>query len=374
MARHQFLDSLRGVAILGVVMTHVGQSVNDAPAMLTDFFRFGLRGVQLFFMVSALTLSLVTKPATLDLPSFYVRRFFRIAPMFYLAAMFYLLSPSLLGVDFVAPPVTGFDMAFAFLFVHGFDPHGMNSVVPGGWSIASEVMFYAIFPLLLYHAASLRRASLLLCVSLGVAVINGALPIILKIHDPMWKDFFHFNFLTSLPAFLIGLVLFTWFRENGIARPAGAGRHVLPGVVVASAVLVGCLGDRIPATQLLMLFPLGGLVFVAARYEPRWLVNPVLGFIGEISFSIYLVHFAVLHALGDMQALALPGWQRLLLLYGATIAASSLVAWVCRVVVEQPMVRVGYRVSTWLQRPPAAMRSGLGAEPVAETDLRGDHV
>jgi len=58
--------------------------------------------------------------------------------MFWLAIPFFLL---LTGKG--AP---AWEVATTALFVHGFHPQTINSVVPGGWSIAVEMTFYAVFP------------------------------------------------------------------------------------------------------------------------------------------------------------------------------------------------------------------------------------
>jgi exopolysaccharide production protein ExoZ len=357
MKRYEYLDSLRGIAIIGVVMTHVGQTVPDAPEMLVSFARFGLRGVQLFFMVSALTLCLVTKPETLVPARFYIRRYFRVAPMFYLSGIFYLLYAAVGGVSFAPNTVYPIDVLSTLFFVHGLNPHGINNVVPGGWSIASEAIFYAAFPFIIAYANGPLKWLGLSCVALGFAFINSALPRLLSLHDPMWKDFFHFNFISNLPAFCAGIFIFTVLKsyDAPFSRPLKVASILF---VIAACIAIGCMSSRIQGDQLLMVPILGLLVFVAATSAPWIFVNRPLSFLGEISFSVYLVHFVVLHALGNLHRTGLSPVIRIVLLYFMTLAISSLVAWLCYRLIERPMAKVGHRLS---DRIGALRRDGSAA-------------
>ena len=92
--KYAFIDALRGMAILGVILVHSSQLVAPTNATLLWVMREGARGVQLFFVASALTLcmSWMTRNSHEKFPirNFYIRRFFRIAPMFYIAILIYI--------------------------------------------------------------------------------------------------------------------------------------------------------------------------------------------------------------------------------------------------------------------------------------------
>jgi peptidoglycan/LPS O-acetylase OafA/YrhL len=86
-----YIDALRGYAILGVIGIHASQSVPDLEWPLRALADQGARGVQLFFVVSALTLMLSWKERDDGVLPFYIRRVFRIGPMFWLAILFFAL-------------------------------------------------------------------------------------------------------------------------------------------------------------------------------------------------------------------------------------------------------------------------------------------
>ena len=101
----------------------------------------GARGVQLFFVASALTLVMSWTSRNDGALRFYVRRLFRIAPMFWLGIAFFVwldgFGPryfSLKGIDETHVILTS-------IFLHGWHPEYITSLVHGEWSIAVEMVF-----------------------------------------------------------------------------------------------------------------------------------------------------------------------------------------------------------------------------------------
>src|SRR4051812_15175344 len=90
--RFGYIDELRGIAVLLVVLVHVGY-YTDENLIIAQISRYGRYGVQLFFLLSAFTLchSMARLPALTgrEYGAFFIRRFFRIAPLYYAAAIFY---------------------------------------------------------------------------------------------------------------------------------------------------------------------------------------------------------------------------------------------------------------------------------------------
>ena len=72
-------------------------------------------------------------------------------PLFWIAIVFYLLVTRGRGIRNLAPDgVSASDVLLTFFFLHWASVTAFNSVVPGGWSIAVEMQFYLLFPLLIY--------------------------------------------------------------------------------------------------------------------------------------------------------------------------------------------------------------------------------
>ena len=82
----RYIDSMRGIAVAGVLAVHISTMLN-MPGMLGKMLGLGANGVQLFYIVSAMTLMMsMAKRSPLERNptlNFFIRRVFRIAPAFY---------------------------------------------------------------------------------------------------------------------------------------------------------------------------------------------------------------------------------------------------------------------------------------------------
>ena len=93
--RNQSLDLLRGLAVLLVVAVHCSHVATSIfPDLRSMVMQYGELGVQLFFIVSGYTMMLTfgDKVDVAGVCSFYLRRVFRIVPLFWVAILFYLLT------------------------------------------------------------------------------------------------------------------------------------------------------------------------------------------------------------------------------------------------------------------------------------------
>jgi len=308
--KYAYIDALRGMAILGVILVHSSHSVEPAHEKLLWVMREGARGVQLFFVASAITLcmSWMTRSPYEKFPirNFYIRRFFRIAPMFYIAILTYSIlngfSPSYWapnGISWWFVPVTA-------AFLHGFHPETITSVVPGGWSIAVEMNFYFILPFLLPRIQSIQSCFFFLVIGIGLSGLNLLLvPQIFAYPESrqyLLKNFCYFNFFGQLPIFVMGICCYFILRENYPRRQITMVSASLLAVFLPAFLYPAFnLPDYFFAGKLFKLshhFIAGGLFSVCAlllAYHPiRLLVNRITITFGKLSFSMYLSHFAVL--------------------------------------------------------------------------------
>ncbi|GHV49909.1 hypothetical protein AGMMS49579_02660 [Spirochaetia bacterium] len=215
--RFDYIDVLRGIAILGVVAVHTCQyGTFDMPKIsLITLLGNGASGVQLFYLASAFTLflSLKTRIGVEHQPIkyFFIRRFFRIAPMYYIAIIVYLVLDGF-GPRYWLGDAKGISIANIVsnvLFLHGFNPYWITSLVPGGWSVAVEMMFYAILPLLFKNIKNINHALCLFFVSI---VFKHFLAEILSNFDPttsdrLWGNYLFLYLPSQLPVFVLEIIL-----------------------------------------------------------------------------------------------------------------------------------------------------------------------
>jgi len=142
------IEALRGVAALMVLLYHLVELLKVPLPGSLGFIRshFGL-GVPLFYALSGFVLAygysgnLRTPP---DIRAFYIRRFFRIAPLFYSMLCAWLIVNWIVWQS--KPSLVPLLLNVTFLF--GLVPGMHESIVWAGWSIGIEMLFYLMFPVI----------------------------------------------------------------------------------------------------------------------------------------------------------------------------------------------------------------------------------
>jgi len=346
--RSHTLDVLRGLGIVGVMAIHVSQAFPSNIHAVDYAFMLGWTGVNVFYFVSAMTMCLMwtqRSGETNATRKFYIRRFLRIAPLFWLAIPVYLIingtGPSANAPNGIGPV----QVILTATFLHGFWPDSVNSVVPGDWSIAAEMTFYLIFPLLITAFGSRRHLYLALAIALHLVNVclfkPWAFALFSAYYGPGHEAFvwttLHISFLNQLPVFLIGCALFFALRD-GFTRSDAA--------IYAVFIALSFAADRATGSHefnyLMINLVLGALVVgcikLAIRFQP-------LEALGRNSYSMYLSHFAVIAGLRPLWPLA-DGLVSLLIAYVVTAALSYLVARATWHLVERRAQDLAHRLTS----------------------------
>ena len=368
-----YIDCLRGYAILLVIACHTAYAVPQLPYPVHRLAVFGWHGVQLFFLASGLTLMMSAqyerdRTGQVRARDFFIRRFLRIAPMYYLAAAFYWL------IDPAKNANLG-QLLASLLFVNVWNPVTTTTtdawqVVPGGWSIGVEFTFYFLFPLFIALVTNIRRALLLLAATLllGAALDSFLMPGTTARYGAVAADnFLYFWFFNQAPVFVLGSMIFFAVRAMD-RQPAGrlaqlVNRH--DGLVLIFSLVLVLIVAMAPLHfgHQLMFEPVvpqfiatagAFAIFVLAMSRSNsFLVNPLVAGIGKISFSAYLLHFAVIelvriHHRGFFH-LDATGWSAILVFLGVlavVTAVTSFFSTVTYLAVEKPMMQLAKRLTS----------------------------
>jgi peptidoglycan/LPS O-acetylase OafA/YrhL len=343
--RNQSLDLLRGVAILLVVLAHCSAAKTSIVPGLTSFAdKYGELGVQLFFIVSGYTMML-TFGARVDsaaVGSFYVRRVFRIVPLFWIAIVFYLLFTAGEGFRTWAPDGIGTrDVLLTFFFMHWASISAFNSVVPGGWSIAVEMQFYLLFPLLIYL---FRRPNGPIFVYASIALVSAI--------GQFAADQYLIRWLAaSLPAgraYLADGYFYCWLPHQAICFGFGIllydcielkRKPTFGALFLTGASLTGAWG-----AEVVLLFALAYLVMASN------VTMSAMSLLGRHSYAIYLVHFAVVSMIATLFPVGLV--PLFVLVVGASLALSY---YLIEPVIERRFNRLGHLLAASFRPPKPAV-------------------
>lgn len=289
--RYEYIDSLRGIAILMVITVHiltffVADTSAYLPQLAIDFILNMKSCVSLFFIVSAFTLTMShekRRTETHATTKFFIRRFFRVAPAYYLAILIITVYTIYLYPNFVNA-IPSFWFVGNLLFLNTLFPSIIGTIVPGGWSVSVEFLFYMLFPLFTYL---IRNANS--CIFMfGITATIATLFHFNYVDDPV-LSLFHYmdlNFIYQLPAFFMGILAY-YIIKDGIKSI----NHYSLFIIMYLCVLF----TNFPMPYYILwsvAFML--LILILHRKTYKLFSNKILSKVGEVSFSMYIIHFLVI--------------------------------------------------------------------------------
>jgi peptidoglycan/LPS O-acetylase OafA/YrhL len=380
------LDGLRGLAIALVIWFHAWQITwlrADVPFFgQTLNFNWicedGFVGVDLFFFISGFCLFYPYVRTIFDgkpeqrFRSYAYRRAIKILPSY----VFVIACSIALGwATFESPADELKQILLHLLFIHTFWDGSYGSINGVLWSLATEVQFYVVFPLVCW--AALRRPWLTFA---GLALVAN----LYRLH--VAHDFDVVHEMDQLPGVLdlfgAGMLCAYLFRLCAVRAPRLAARRLLwtALALAGAAAFVAILQNDFEA-RLLPGWPMNwhvygrpamGAAFLALALGsmfafPLWqrvLANPVLVFLSVISYNLYLWHQPVARALLKAHV---PRWTGASehddpvwgLAYSAVaLTAGIVVATIVTFTIERPLLR-------WKVFEP---RAELADEPAPQRD------
>jgi peptidoglycan/LPS O-acetylase OafA/YrhL len=278
------LDSFRAIAILAVMLHHYlpRYAPPDYPANLYGYaytypqwLDFGGRGVLFFFIISGFVIFMTLERCG-NVVEFWIRRAARLYPAYVAAMVITFVVVNLIGpVDF---STTGRDFAIGLTFL---TPHIPNAkyIDPAYWSLVVELKFYLFIGLI--AAIGRRRFTTAWVVFLGTSTLLWVLGTYLHIHA---LRSIAINILVTeyLPYFTCGMAFYQFHR----------GRNMSGWVLALSALAVYVIAPRDDSSVSVNLLTVAMvLMFVGFLFEKlEWLAIRPLLFIGDISYSLYLLH------------------------------------------------------------------------------------
>ena len=359
-----WLDGLRGIAALWVLLHHAFILVGGRGAPILSW---GKLAVDLFMVLSGFLMAhhYLLRQSTRPWASpstwadFWVRRWFRISPLYFLLLAAALLCGPYIGAhrDLVAAvwPATATlaarynDSSLTNMLLHvsylfGVLPdYAFRTALPD-WSIGLEMQFYLAFPfmmLLLNRFGALRAG-------LGLVVLCLALRM-------AFSHFFRsFPMPSFLPMKLFVFMIGIWIAMALASRAPGWNKYLLASLAVS---LLYIRVDR--STEAVARVALVGAIFymVSPGHQDirerikELLSNRVARFMGDTSYGLYLLHLLLL--------IPLAGWLstfpafvaqhvavRLAICASLIAPPAYLGAWLLYRCIELPGIAAGKRVLT----------------------------
>ncbi len=344
----QDIKGLRGVAILAVVLYHVG-----TPGL----FQGGFAGVDVFFVLSGylitgLLINEFRSNGRVQLLRFSARRIRRLLPASAVVLLATLIMAMLiysplelitLGRTSQAVAAYVSNMFFGFQATNYLRGESSSNPFLQTWSLAVEEQFYLVWPVTLallmwFGRRWLSARKVVAAGMMVVAAASFALSLVLMSSRQNWA------FFAAPPRFwefalggLAAMIPVTLIRS----RNASTGLGVLGFALIGFAIVTFNEGTNFPGATALVPVVGTALVLISGASDgfslpARLLSGQIIGWFGQISYSWYLWHWPML-VMADLLWPSLGSWKLL-------VAALSLIP----SVMSFHLVEQRVRYSHWL--------------------------
>ena len=306
------IDGLRAIAVTAVVLYHLG--ISWIPG--------GFLGVDLFFVISGyvitrLILDSINQSSALDLRAFYAARLRRIYPGFLFMVICTIIFIGVWAPEAIKRFLSDLPYALTgtinWLLVARhqdyFETVGRPPLLQHTWSLAVELQFYLIWPIILLTVLKYFGKKNIARIALIIAMVSGTTLffVSLQLDQSNAQQISHIYFGTdthSLGLFLGSALAVSWIPQNLSADIEKRAQDVIDGIGV-----VGLLGlistflfiEESNASLYRIAFPLAGifgclviisLVHPASRFAPIISTAP-FRWIGQRSYGIYIWHWVI---------------------------------------------------------------------------------
>lgn len=332
------LDGLRAVAAFVVLLSHFSNATGFLDYSVGK--GAGQVGVILFFALSGFLMCYVTdavEPNPANILEFWRRRVARVLPLY----VFIVLAAYLLAKQtFAGESLKVYDVNDANLLQHLLLLRGVNVL----WTIPIEICFYVLFPLIWYLRHRLKSDAALSVILLAVFMVWDSS------REFLWTRMdTEIRFLEVVLRghfFLLGILAYLAFRRMPPLKPNGLWLVLMLLLPLNYRNIIGLFveGAYQPWAEPGTFIWVTLVLFATARSSwAEWaLGNPVLRYLGRISYSIYLTHMFVLQYMRRFYTLD-KSPVSLLILVGLVIGLSSLTYFLVEKPCRAVLNRIGRR-------------------------------
>jgi len=299
---------------------------------------------------------------------FWLRRFFRIAPVYYLFLLVLLIfwkeyAGGLKTLQLADPdhwaklPIynpDNYNVGWVNTFVHatflfGILPKFAASNMSQDWSIGLEMQFYALFPLLYFIFRRISWIALLITSVISAVIINH---LFAHLPGPIAGTSGLFSeptfLLMKLPLFLIGMLCGQIFWDIREAPHRCAFMAITALMISAHYSLYVSIMTGIVLWLTLSISKPSNHPAIDHCFETL-LNNRIANFMSEMSYSVYLLHGFFIAFIGGYlyrqpYFLKFAPSTRVLVLISLLLPVVYGFAWLLHLFIEKPGIRIGRRV------------------------------
>jgi peptidoglycan/LPS O-acetylase OafA/YrhL len=330
------LDGLRAISILLVITVHTTDPMWNPL--------HGAVGVTIFFVISGYLITTLLireekRSGHARIKAFYIRRAFRILPLYYVTLLAYIVLIGVMHLQAGASSVWQ-SLPWYLSYQNDLAPNAAG-IFGQSWSLAIEEKYYLLWPLVFVVPALLRRR-------LGVAAALAALTALAALDHRT-------SYFAIYTPILLGCLIAVVMENPRLHRYARLLANTPVALALIAAAAVWDVTRENGSDVHIVFSLLVALLFPAVLIGPRWLSavlgNPVMVYIGKRSYAVYLIHRI---AKGVVDRVVKPGSTSVpheLLHFALIVVLSLIAAEILYRLVEHPLIEVGRRLSSERRGP-----------------------
>jgi peptidoglycan/LPS O-acetylase OafA/YrhL len=289
-----FITGLRGYAILMVAMIHFGGfGLRNLGTVGNNIVDCGKCGVFIFFVISgfAITNSFLNSSGYKE---FLIKRFFRIAPMFYfMIIIWWVLGVQNSWIKLYDQDYSVYNLLMHFLFLFSFDYKTAFTITGVEWTLGIEMFWYVLFPFIILATNSKKRLAILIVSIILVNYLNK-LAILAMYEDGFLA--YHISPIRYLYVFLMGFGCYYIRKEKKIYDI----KYLCEGLTILAVLLfvvLVCVGNG----SLFNYSLITSILIISGHSKNKisklLFENKPIIYLGTISYSFYLTHTLIIELL-----------------------------------------------------------------------------
>lgn len=324
------LDGLRTFCILFTVFNHIP----GAPGYIN-----GTVGVDVFFALSGWLITWLlfnerTDRGSINLKAFYVRRIFRIVPLYFVVAILY-AALALANLKAGASDELQAAWPYIVTFNMEYRPEAAGNLFGHAWTLGIEEKFYIFWPLILavFGLHTGRAWCIALAAVVGIILIGATTEIA--------RGYIGLAFGATAAVTVRSLPNLSKFLNS--ARLAGPFFCVIGMAYVGSLIVNHDFGWNIVISFFAAL-AIASMWMNEDQLVNRFLSWQPLVWLGTLTYAIYLVQtlsIRIAAILNGKTGLPVDGWALFVTAYGVSV----IVAFALHILVEQPFIHRGRAIA-----------------------------
>ena len=343
-----FITGLCGMAACFVVLIHSGGAgLREINQFTNNFVDFCRNAVYIFFVISGYRSAISFRNQGSNFQKYLVRRFFRIAPLYW----FWITVTCLSGLtanywlNEFGSQVNTYNIIMHFLFISFLDYRVTNTLIGVEWMIPIQAFYYLLIPILMkfcnYYINTIVNVIylfiyLFIYYILCQKIITQTLGL-----NHLAFEWGIFPYLTS---FLMGTTAFKIRNENVYKN------LIISNTVLAFSIILCILLITFPSMAALFynnFFVVSIMTFLLIifgndkSYLYRVLfVNPIMLTLGTLSYGIYLSHLPLMQFILNIEKTYFNGKSDMLIIFILVLSLSVLIAYITYILIEKPATKI----------------------------------